>query len=102
MGDRLDRRGFIRKVAAVSAGIAGPYIVSARALGAEGKAAANDRMSVGFIGCGGISGFHFPWALGHPEVEVVAVCDVDTERRLAAQERDLAQTRQECRGQLNR
>jgi len=87
MGDRLNRRGFIRKVATASAGIAIPYVVSTRALGAEGKAGANDRISVGFIGCGGISGFHFPWALGSPEIDVVAVCDVDTERRLAAKER---------------
>jgi predicted dehydrogenase len=87
MGENLNRRGFLRKAATASLGLAIPYAVSARALGAEGKAGANDRLTVGFIGCGGISGFHFPWALGNKRVEVVAVCDVDTERRLAAQQR---------------
>jgi predicted dehydrogenase len=84
MGSRQNRREFFRKATQGLAAVAMPYVVAGRALGAEEKVGANDRLGLGIIGCGGISGWHLPWALGNSQVEVLAVCDVDTERRGSA------------------
>src|SRR5262249_7660062 len=60
-----------------------PLFVSARALGRDDKAAANDRIVMGVIGTGGQgSGLTGAFA-GQKDVEIVAVCDVD-ERHLKA------------------
>lgn len=41
------------------------------------KMAASDRVRVGIIGLGGMGNQHLKWFAGLPEVEVVALCDVD-------------------------
>jgi predicted dehydrogenase len=45
------------------------------------RAAANDRIGVGFIGIGKRSCELFPKFLDHPELDLLAVCDVDAKRR---------------------
>lgn len=79
----FDRRAFLKRVA--GGAMAAPLFVPGRALGAEGKVGANDRVTVGFIGCGGISGGHRAWAKGHPEIEILAVCDCYEHLRQSAQ-----------------
>ncbi len=76
-----------RVLGAVSTGLTLPMIVPASALGLEGRTAANERIVVGAIGCGvrGISAIGI--ALGVPECQVVAVCDVRRPRLLNAQDR---------------
>ncbi len=86
MNGKQTRRDFLRTAAKGTAAAAIPYIVAGRALGAEGKVGANDRIGIGVIGCGGISGGHRGWAKNHAETELLAVCDVDTERRESARE----------------
>ncbi|MBM3477272.1 MAG: gfo/Idh/MocA family oxidoreductase, partial [Armatimonadetes bacterium] len=81
MTGRQNRRDFLRRVGQGAAGLMVPYVVGSRAFGA------NERLGIGIIGCGGISGWHLPWALGHKAVQVLAVCDVDTDRRESAKER---------------
>jgi len=83
LSDQLSRRTFLRRTAGTSAaGVAAPYVLSAAALGAPGKPAANDRIQVGIIGTGGQGqGFHMKGnLLKMPEAQIVAVCDVWKER----------------------
>ncbi|HWE38716.1 MAG TPA: Gfo/Idh/MocA family oxidoreductase [Isosphaeraceae bacterium] len=76
--DPLTRRGFLGRSAAA---LAVPTIVPASALGRAGRLAPSERISLGFIGVGKMNGGHLRHFLGRDEVQVVAVCDVDTKRR---------------------
>jgi len=87
METRLSRRGFLRRAATASAGMAIPLIVSGRALGADGKVPASERVTLGFIGAGGMNNAHLGGILGNPRCTVLAVCDVDQSRRMATQQR---------------
>ena len=79
----FDRRSFIKGIAA---GV--PTIVSASALGWSSRNAANDRLTVGMIGCGKMGNdFHIPQLLAQKDVQLVAVCEVDKNRLRHAQER---------------
>src|ERR1041385_583378 len=74
----LTRRNLFQK--AVSAAI--PMVVPASALGRIGYVSPGERITVGIIGCGKMAGdFHFPTLLGFKDVQIVAVCDVDANRR---------------------
>ncbi len=73
----LTRRQFA-KLAALSVG----YPSLARfAAPTMARAAANERINLGFIGVGTMGAAHARAFLGSPEVQVVAVCDVVRERR---------------------
>jgi predicted dehydrogenase len=87
MAGGFSRREFLRRSAGVAAGFAVPAIVSARALGAEDKVAASERIQVGMIGMGGMNGAHLGGLLGNKLVDVVAVCDVDSQRMNEAKAR---------------
>ncbi len=76
----VTRRAFLKR-ASVSAGlaIAAPAIVPGSALGAKARAAAGDRITVGMIGVGRqayIVNLQRQF-LKMPDVQIVAVCDVD-------------------------
>ena len=92
----VSRRGFVRGVTAAAAA---PWFVSARALGDDDRAAAGDRITIAAIGTGKMMyGSHLPHFLRMPGVQVVAVCDVDTTRRLAAKHRvDQAYGHDDCK-----
>ncbi len=70
------RRQFV-KIAAAS--VAAPFILPSRVWSAE--TAPNARLNLGFIGVGKMNSGHLNNFLGRKEVQVVAVCDVDTNRR---------------------
>ncbi len=70
------RRQFA-KVAAAS--VAAPFILPSRVWSAE--TAPSERLTLGFIGVGKMNSGHLTSFLGRKEVQVVAVCDVDTNRR---------------------
>jgi predicted dehydrogenase len=70
------RRQFI-KVAAAS--VAAPFILPSRVWSAE--TAPSERLRLGFIGNGKMNSGHLNNFLGRKEVQVLAVCDVDTNRR---------------------
>jgi predicted dehydrogenase len=75
----MTRRGFLKRSAAVSAAAMVPSIVPGSALGAESKAAPSERIAVGMIGVGRQAyivnlGRQF---LKMPDVQIVALCDVD-------------------------
>lgn len=79
-----NRREFL---AATTAAVAAPYIVSASALGQDGKPAASNRIVMAGIGIGNMGSGDQGAFLGHPDVQYVAVCDVRKGHRDAAKNR---------------
>ncbi len=82
-GNRLSRRDFLGKAgaAAVGAGLA------ARALAVHSEPTRsaktpgpNDKIVFGLIGCGGMGSANMKSFMGHPDVDVAAICDVDDDR----------------------
>jgi hypothetical protein len=80
---RTTRRRFLKGVAAAAAA---PYIVQASALGAAGRPAPSNRITMGFVGVGGQGAGDMGGFMGFPEVQNLAVCDVDKRARERAQE----------------
>jgi predicted dehydrogenase len=61
--------------------------------------APGDRITIGFIGCGKMAGdYHLPTLLGFKDVQALAVCDVDTTRRMHARKWVEDTYRQDDRG----
>ncbi|MEX2213301.1 MAG: Gfo/Idh/MocA family oxidoreductase [Phycisphaeraceae bacterium] len=75
------RRDLLKTSAAAAAAFAIPAFVPSSVLGDDKQASANERMTMGFIGTGYQCRGHVGWAANHREIEVLAVCDVDTTRR---------------------
>lgn len=83
---KATRRQFLKRsaVASVGATVAGcasakaPQIVSASALGKAGTVAPSNRIVMGAIGTGGKGTNNMQTFLKFPDVQVVAVCDVDS------------------------
>jgi len=72
------RRKFLRQSAAGAAtAISVPYFVPARVLGAGGATPPSDRIVMGVIGTGGMGMANLGAFMGEPDVQMVAVCDVD-------------------------
>jgi predicted dehydrogenase len=80
----MSRRVFFKRSAAVGAGLALPCIVPSTVFGA---AAPSGRITVGCIGVGRMGTGDLNEALGFKQVQVVAVCDVDSDRVQNAQKR---------------
>ena len=80
---QLSRRRFL---GSTGLGLAAPYFISSRALGAADKRAASDRVVAAMIGCGGrgmgLLGIH-----DDPGCTIAAVCDVDQQRLADAKNR---------------
>ncbi len=78
------RRHFIKASMAV-AGMISPQLVSSKALGRGQQTSANDRITLGVIGTGdhGVNR-NIKRFLTEPDCQIVAVCDVDRERRHGA------------------
>jgi predicted dehydrogenase len=75
---RFTRRQFVQSAAAACAT---PLFLRASALGADGKPAPSQRITVGMIGIGRQARFtNAKQFLGMPDVQIVAVCDVDAWR----------------------
>jgi len=73
------RRQFLRQTAtAAAAAVAAPYVAPGTALGKDGAVAPSNRLTVGFLGLGshGI-GRNLQMFLSQPDVEPMALCDVD-------------------------
>ncbi len=76
------RRSFLQTAAGA---VAAPFILPSRVWSAE--TAPNARLNIGFIGMGKMNSGHLGNFLGRENVQVVAVCDVDTNRREHAKKR---------------
>jgi predicted dehydrogenase len=75
---QLIRRDFLKAAAAV-------FVLPGMTLGDEKKPPASERLTLGFIGVGMMNRGHLGYFLGQKDVQVAAVCDVDSTRREAAQ-----------------
>ena len=71
----IDRRSFLKGAGAVAVGF--PYVVRSTALGLSGSVAPSNRIVIAGIGVGSMGQADLRSFLGKPEVQVVAVCDVD-------------------------
>jgi len=84
---KYSRRSFVKTAgAAAAAGWAMPYLVPAGVL-AAGPAGANERLTFGFIGVGGMGNYHLgeiKALMDRGEANIAAVCDVDDGRLEAA------------------
>jgi predicted dehydrogenase len=75
----LSRRRFLKSGAALAAST--PFLFPSRLWAAEAGTQPNTRINLGFIGVGTQGRYNLTMLLGHKQVQVVAVCDVDTTRR---------------------
>ncbi len=78
---RIPRRKFLIGAAAA---VGVPYFVPASALGADGRAAPSERVTLGCIGVGNRGAGNLKTFLSRGDVQVLAVCDPHGERRAAA------------------
>ena len=96
----MARRGFLKR-AAWSAAVA-PMIAPSSIFGADGQVQPGNRITVGFIGTGKMANdYHLSTLTGFGDVQAVAVCDVDTTRRMDAKkyvENRYAKAGRESRG----
>ena len=72
------RRRFLKTAGAA---MAGPYLLTNAALGQGNRPPASDRIVMATIGCGGQGRGDMNGFMGHPEVQMVAVCDPVTAHR---------------------
>jgi predicted dehydrogenase len=80
--NQMDRREFLKRTGAVAAGaVAFPYLVKSSALGAEGAVAPSNKITMGAIGVGDMGTGDLRDFLGRNEIQMLAVCDVDTALR---------------------
>jgi len=70
----VTRRSFLKAAGLAAAGL--PTIISASALGAEGRPPASDRLVLAGIGMGGRGQNDMRQFISAPEVQVVSLCDV--------------------------
>ena len=75
------RRRFLGRTGRGLAALALPQIVASSTFGQEGRASANNRINVAFIGTGDHAmGWNLKPYLEHADAQVVAACDVDQRR----------------------
>jgi predicted dehydrogenase len=82
---KLTRRDLLGRSAA-GAALAVPWFVPAAALGRDGKAAASERVTLGVIGIGPRGTYDLRAMLKLPDVQCLAVCDAQADRRAAAKQ----------------
>ena len=80
----MSRREFLDKSGKAALGLAVGSMIAQPAIAQRKKPGANDKIRIGTIGMGGMGMHNMGMFLGMPDVEVVAVCDVDTRRTDAA------------------
>jgi hypothetical protein len=81
--NRISRRGFLGRTAAVGAASVAPTIIPSSALGLDGAVPPSERVVVGGIGIGNRGTYDLSCFLQQPDVQFAAICDVKEGRRLA-------------------
>ncbi len=87
------RRQFLKSAGALAA----PTVIPASALGLSGTTAPSNRIVLGCIGVGSQGTGNMRNFLRFPEAQIVAVCDVDRQRRESARQTVLDQYRRDTR-----
>jgi predicted dehydrogenase len=77
----MTRRDVLRHSIAASAAISLPWVISSRALGGEGAVAPSEKITLGVIGIGPRCTYDLRAMLGLPDVQCVAIADVQAGRR---------------------
>ncbi len=77
----VSRRGFLKNSAATSVAISLPYIISSTALGLDGNVPASEKITLGVIGIGPRCTYDLKAMLAMPDVQCVAIADVQAARR---------------------
>jgi predicted dehydrogenase len=79
MGKRIgmNRRQFLGRTALAAGAFALPTIIPSSALGKDGGVAPSERIVMGCIGMGGMGTGDMRAFMSNPDVQIVAVCDVD-------------------------
>jgi predicted dehydrogenase len=80
---RATRRDVLKHALATGAVLSFPSIVPARALGREGAVAPSEKITLGVIGIGPRCTYDLTSILALPDVQCVAICDVQASRREA-------------------
>ncbi len=78
---RLSRRALLKRTAAVAGSLAAPLVVPGSVLGLDGATAPSNRITVGSIGVGMMGRGHFRIFTRYPDVELLALSDIDPWRR---------------------
>ncbi len=87
MPKQISRRRFLNRITAQTAA-AGMFLPALAGRGyAQPKISANDRITLGFIGVGGMGTGQLRDLVHHPEIQILACCDVYEPHRLRAKER---------------
>jgi predicted dehydrogenase len=76
--DDLSRRELLRWGGAAAVGLGLTFPAGAAGATPHKRVAQNDKILLGVIGCGSMGNANMDGFMGHPEVEVVACCDVDS------------------------
>ena len=80
------RRQFISNTVASTAAISLPWVIPASALGKEDVAAPSERVTLGVIGMGPRCRYVLPQMISQPDVQCIAMADVQASRRDSAKE----------------
>jgi predicted dehydrogenase len=78
---RVSRRSILRRAATASAAVSVPWIIPSSALGMSGAVAPSERITLGVIGIGPRCTYDLKAMLGLPDVQCVAIADVQSTRR---------------------
>ncbi len=84
---RTSRRRFLQQASAAGAAVALPTILPASALGLGGAVAPSERVTLGVIGYGPRCEYDLPAFLELPDVQCLAIADVQASRRSAGKQR---------------
>ena len=83
--ENQNRRSFLKRAALGTGGLlAAPYVITSTALGGNGRLPASDRIVMGSIGYGGRGRYVTDAFMLNQDVQMVAVCDVQGDRRNSA------------------
>ncbi len=78
---RYSRRTMLKRSAALAGVVAAPWIIPGSALGLDDTTAPSNRITIGSIGVGMMGSGHFRLLARNPDVQLMALSDVDPWRR---------------------
>ncbi len=94
---RATRREFLTSAARAGAVLALPAVLPAKVLGRDGAVPPSEKIVCGGIGLRGRGMGDLQWLMGNPDVQFVAICDLQQRQRLAVKNRvDTQYGNQDC------
>ena len=94
----VTRREFLKAAAGAGASLAAPALVPGKVLGKDGAVPPSEKIIAGGIGLRGRGMGDLQWMMHQPDVQFVAVCDLQKKQRLAVKNHvDAQYGNQDCR-----